>query len=75
MSKYVIMETVDGMSYPVALRATREEATACCVELANKWSQKAKGHVQQLEDGAKCSTPEVTYLTVEIVDTGAYPGH
>ena len=66
MSKFVIMETVGGFGQPVAIRDNQEIAMACCMKLANLRSQKVRGVVEALEDGARFSAPEATYTVVEV---------
>ena len=74
MSKFVIMETIEGFSQPVAIRDTREIALACCLQLAQVASTKAAGTCTPLEDGARFSRSEVNFNVVEVenveVDVG-----
>lgn len=68
MSKYVIMETVDGMSNPVAIRDTKGQAQARCEELANMRSQKADGRVERFDGGAIFQVFSASYTAIEITD-------
>lgn len=67
VSSFVIMESVDGVTQPVAIRKNKEAAKRRCLELAGE--RKPAGRVESMEDGARLIPIEMMFFSVEVKDT------
>lgn len=70
MSQFVIIEIVDGIHRPVAIRKNAATAQTRCMELANLRSQKPSGMVEPIEGGARFTVESALYMAVEVLDDG-----
>lgn len=70
MSQFVIMEIIGGCGHPVATRTSGEVAKAYCAELAKLCLRESKGTVESVEDGARYSSEDVSYVAIEVEDCG-----
>lgn len=67
MSKWVIMQTTDGCSQPVAIRNDHEKAMKRAEHLATEWSKKP-GRLQNSDMGSRIVHDDVAFLVIEVDD-------
>lgn len=67
MSKWVIMQTVDGCSQPIAIRDDEQAALTCCQEKAQAFAQKP-GKVRQTDMGSVLVQIDAAFLAIEVED-------
>jgi len=67
MSKWVVMQTIDGCSQPVAIRNDEEAALATATKYAQDFAKKP-GKVRQTDMGSVLVHVDASFLALEVED-------